>query len=320
MVKQPFCSSLLKGWNILKIDLDGLTRFCQQNSISCRTDTPMREYTTFKVGGNAAFSALPSSAEELTLLVRELRRIGAEPVWFVGRGSNLLVSDEGLDGVVVFTWGLSELKREEQTVIADSGVGMNALCRMAQSEGLTGLEFAYGIPGTVGGGVFMNAGAYGGEMRDVLEWVEYLDETGEVKRLPKEKLELSYRRSVFSTHPQWCILRAAFRLEQGDRQQIGDKMSELMARRREKQPLEYPSAGSTFKRPEGAFAGSLIEQCGLKGTRVGNAQVSEKHAGFIINLGGATCAQINELIEKVQQTVFERTGYQLEPEVRRLGK
>lgn len=320
MVKQPFCSSLLKGRNILKIDLDGLTRFCQQNSISCRTDTPMREYTTFKVGGNATFSALPSSAEELTLLVRELRRIGAEPVWFVGRGSNLLVSDEGLDGVVVFTWGLSELKREEQTVIADAGVGMNALCRMAQSEGLTGLEFAYGIPGTVGGGVFMNAGAYGGEMRDVLEWVEYLDETGEVKRLPKEKLELSYRRSVFSTHPQWCILRAAFRLEQGDRQQIGDKMSELMARRREKQPLEYPSAGSTFKRPEGAFAGSLIEQCGLKGTRVGNAQVSEKHAGFIINLGGATCAQINELIEKVQQTVFERTGYQLEPEVRRLGK
>lgn len=320
MVKQPFCSSLLKGRNILKIDLDGLTRFCQQNSISCRTDTPMREYTTFKVGGNVTFSALPSSAEELTLLVRELRRIGAEPVWFVGRGSNLLVSDEGLDGVVVFTWGLSELKREEQTVIADAGVGMNALCRMAQSEGLTGLEFAYGIPGTVGGGVFMNAGAYGGEMRDVLEWVEYLDETGEVKRLPKEKLELSYRRSVFSTHPQWCILRAAFRLEQGDRQQIGDKMSELMARRREKQPLEYPSAGSTFKRPEGAFAGSLIEQCGLKGTRVGNAQVSEKHAGFIINLGGATCAQINELIEKVQQTVFERTGYQLEPEVRRLGK
>ena len=186
MVKQPFCSSLLKGRNILKIDLDGLTRFCQQNSISCRTDTPMREYTTFKVGGNAAFSALPSSAEELTLLVRELRRIGAEPVWFVGRGSNLLVSDEGLDGVVVFTWGLSELKREEQTVIADAGVGMNALCRMAQSEGLTGLEFAYGIPGTVGGGVFMNAGAYGGEMRDVLEWVEYLDETVRSSGSPKK--------------------------------------------------------------------------------------------------------------------------------------
>ena len=319
MVSQPFCSSPLKGWNILKIDLDGLTRFCQQHSISCRTNTPMREYTTFRVGGDAAFSALPSSAEELTLLVRELRRIKAEPVWFIGRGSNLLVSDNGLDGVVVFTWGLSELKREEQTVIADAGVGMNALCRVAQSEGLTGLEFAYGIPGTVGGGVFMNAGAYGGEMRDVLEWVEYLDETGEVKRLPKEKLELSYRRSIFSAHPDWCILRAAFGLEKGNKQQIGDKMSELMTRRREKQPLEYPSAGSTFKRPEGAFAGSLVEQCGLKGTRVGDAQVSEKHAGFIINLGGATCADICQLIQKVQQTVQQKTGYWLEPEVRRLG-
>ena len=153
----------------------------------------------------------------------------------------------------------------------------------------------------------------------MLEWVEYLDETGEVKRLPKEKLELSYRRSIFSAHPDWCILRAAFGLEKGNKQQIGDKMSELMTRRREKQPLEYPSAGSTFKRPEGAFAGSLIEQCGLKGTRVGDAQVSEKHAGFIINLGGATCADICQLIQKVQQTVQQKTGYWLEPEVRRLG-
>lgn len=303
----------------MKIDLEGLTRFCQQHSISCRTDTPMKEYTTFRVGGNAAFSALPSSAEELTVLVRELRRIKADPVWFIGRGSNLLVSDNGLDGVVVFTWGLSEIKREDQLLIADAGVGMNALCRMAQSEELTGLEFAYGIPGTVGGGVFMNAGAYGGEIRDVIEWAEYLDESGEVCRLSKEKLELSYRRSIFSSHPQWCILRAAFRLENGNKQQIGDKMTELMARRREKQPLELASAGSTFKRPEGAFAGSLIEQCGLKGTRVGNAQVSEKHAGFIVNLGGATCAEINELIEKVQKTVQQQTGYWLEPEVRRLG-
>ena len=303
----------------MKIDLEGLTRFCQQHSISCRTDTPMKEYTTFRVGGNAAFSALPSSAEELTVLVRELRRIKADPVWFIGRGSNLLVSDNGLDGVVVFTWGLSEIKREDQLLITDAGVGMNALCRMAQSEELTGLEFAYGIPGTVGGGVFMNAGAYGGEIRDVIEWAEYLDESGEVCRLSKEKLELSYRRSIFSSHPQWCILRAAFRLENGNKQQIGDKMTELMARRREKQPLELASAGSTFKRPEGAFAGSLIEQCGLKGTRVGNAQVSEKHAGFIINTGNATCDDVLRLIDLIKETVYKKAGVQLECEVRTFG-
>ncbi len=303
----------------LTIDLDALTAFCRQNEISCRTNTPMRDYTTFRIGGNALFSALPSSSEELIALIRELHRIDAAPVWYIGRGSNLLVSDEGLPGFVVFTWGLSEVKREGETLIADAGVGMNALCRMAQSESLSGLEFAYGIPGTVGGGIFMNAGAYGGEIRDVAAWVEYLDCEGTVHRLPKEELSFSYRKSIFSTHPDWCILRAAFSLTKGKARAIEDKMEELMNRRREKQPLEYPSAGSVFRRPEGAFAGTLIEQCGLKGTRIGGAEVSTKHAGFIVNRGGATCCDVIELIEKIQQTVYERTGYTLEPEIRRLG-
>ena len=301
-------------------DLDALASACARQNISCRTNTPMRDYTTFRIGGNALFSALPSSAEELTALIRELHRIGAAPVWFIGRGSNLLVPDEGVNGFVIFTWGLSEVRIEGDTLIADAGVGLNALCRMAQNESLTGLEFAYGIPGTVGGGVFMNAGAYGGEIRDVCLWVEYLDEEGNVHKLSRNELAFDYRKSIFSSHPEWCILRAAFELKKGRAKAIEEKMEELIGRRKEKQPLEYPSAGSVFRRPEGAFAGTLIEQCGLKGTRIGGAEVSTKHAGFIVNRGGATCADVLALIEKIQQTVYERTGYMLEPEIRELGK
>ena len=299
--------------------LEPLTLFCQQYEISCRKDTPMRDYTTFRVGGKARFSALPSSVEELKVLLQYLHEHEIAPVWFVGRGSNLLVSDNGLDGVVVFTWGLSGLETEGNTLIADAGVGMNSLCRAAEANSLTGLEFAFGIPGTVGGGVYMNAGAYGGELRDVILWAEYLDPEGNLHRLERDELALSYRHSVFSAHPDWCIVRAAFGLKKGDREAIGERMVELMGKRREKQPLEYPSAGSTFKRPEGAFAGALIEQCGLKGARVGDACVSGKHAGFIVNLGKATCADIEALIAQVQETVKRETGFTLEPEVRKLG-
>lgn len=300
------------------LDLDALARFCREHNISYRRELPMAEYTTFHVGGKADFAALPSSVEEITVLVRELCRLGVKPC-FIGKGSNLLISDNGIRGVVVFTWGVSDITVNGSTLIAGAGAGMSAVCRAAESESLSGLEFAFGIPGTVGGGVFMNAGAYGGEMKDVVQWVEYLDGNGELRRLAGSALDFSYRHSIFSDHPDWCIIRAAYGLHWTKREQISQKMQELITRRREKQPLEQYSAGSTFKRPEGAYAGTLIEQCGLKGSRVGDACVSEKHCGFIVNLGNASCKDIEALIARVQQTVFEKTGFKLQPEVRKLG-
>lgn len=300
-------------------DLEKLAEFCQQHAISCRRDTPMREYTTFRVGGNAQFSALPSSFAELQTLVTYLHRQQIQPIWFVGRGSNLLVPDAGLPGVVIFTWGLSAVSADGDTLTADAGVSLTSLCRTAESNSLTGLEFAFGIPGTVGGGIYMNAGAYGGELRDCILWAEYLDAEGNLHRLDRDQLELSYRHSIFSSHDDWCIVRAGFRLRKGEPAAISDRMAELMNKRREKQPLNFPSAGSTFKRPEGAFAGALIEQCGLKGYRVGDACVSEKHAGFVVNLGSASCADIEALIAHVQTTVQRETGYFLETEVKKLG-
>jgi len=295
-----------------------IAAFCAANNISCREDQPMKEYTTFRVGGPAALAALPSSAEELALLVGYLRREQIAPVWFVGRGSNLLVADEGLRGIVVLTWGVSDLTVDGSHLIAGAGVSLNALCKAAESASLTGLEFAYGIPGTVGGGVFMNAGAYGGELRDVIEWAEYLDEKGELHRLDKDDLHMIYRGSIFTDHPDWCIVRAGFVLAHGEKEAISEKMADLMSRRRDKQPLEFPSAGSTFKRPVGAFAGALIEQCGLKGFTIGGAAVSEKHAGFVINKRDASASDIEAVIAHVRETVLRETGFALETEVKRL--
>ena len=301
------------------LDLDALARFCRENQISYRRDLPMAEYTTFHVGGKADFAALPSSSEEMTLLMRELRRIGETPC-LIGKGSNLLISDNGIRGVTVFTWGLSDIRVNGSTIVAGAGASLSAVCRTAEAESLSGMEFAYGIPGSVGGGVFMNAGAYGGELRDAVLWVECLDSDGELRRLAGTALQFGYRRSIFTSHPDWCILRAAFGLHWERRELIGEKMRELLTRRREKQPVDQYSAGSTFKRPEGAYAGTLIEQCGLRGFRIGDACVSEKHCGFIVNLGNASCKDIETLIAKVQQTVFEKTGYKLEPEVRKVGE
>ena len=195
---------------------------------------------------------------------------------------------------------------------------MAQLCQFACESGLSGLEFAYGIPGTVGGAVYMNAGAYGGEIKDVLQSVRFLDEDGTLRELPVERLSMSYRQSAF-TDTGRVILSGEFALTPGDPAAIRAKMEDVLGRRRAKQPLEYPSAGSTFKRPEGNYASALIEQCGLKGRRVGGAQVSEKHSGFLINTGGATCRDVCALIEEVQQEVFRQTGYRLECEVKRLG-
>lgn len=280
-------------------------------------DRPMAEHTSFHIGGPARRWAVPRSGEELTALL-SLAEEEHWPALVLGNGTNLLVADEGLDRLVVHTGGLTGLEAAEDgvTVAAEAGVSLARLAEFACRRGLTGLEFAHGIPGSVGGGVYMNAGAYGGELRQALVSARvYLPGQG-VKELSNEEMAFGYRRSVLMDRPGSAVLSARFRLASGQGEAIRERMRELSRRRREKQPLEYPSAGSVFKRPEGHFAGGLIEQCGLKGFRIGGAQVSEKHAGFIINAGGATCADVLALIGHIQRTVAERTGVALEPEVR----
>lgn len=282
------------------------------------TDEPMSRHTTFRVGGPAKLMALPKTEEETVAAVRLARELEVRPV-FVGNGSNLLVDDAGLDAFVVkMTPGLSWWRTEGTVLTAGSGILLGSLANEAARHGLTGLEFAHGIPGSLGGAVTMNAGAYDGEMRQVVTSVRVLDHRGEIAEIPAEQCEFSYRHSAFSGGER-LILSAALQLAEGDQTAIRGRMEELMARRKEKQPLEYPSAGSTFKRPEGHFAAALIDRCGLKGLTVGGAQVSEKHAGFIINTGGATCRDILNLMEQVRERVFRETGVELEPEVKYLG-
>ena len=287
--------------------------------IPYRKGEPMKDHTSFHIGGGAAFFVTPRTEEELRKIICEVKPLA--PLFFLGRGSNLLVSDQGLDAVVVeIGKEFSDITfPEEDSILVSAGASLLRLCAEAKERGLTGLEFAYGIPGSVGGAVYMNAGAFNGEMKDVVEYVDYLDGDGVLHRIEGEALGFGYRKSFF-TGTDFCILRAKIRLQKGNREEIEQKMEELLARRKLKQPLEYPSAGSTFKRPEGAYAGALIEQSGLKGRLVGGAMVSEKHANFLINYDHATCADMRALIRLVQQEVKEKTGYQLECEVLFLGE
>ena len=279
---------------------------------------PMARHTTFRIGGPVRLMALPKTVGEAK---KALQAAGEREIvpFFLGNGSNLLVADQGYDGFVVKTGGLDQVREVNRRLRAGSGISLARLANAALGRGLTGLEFAHGIPGSLGGAVVMNAGAYGGEMVQVLASVTCLDGRGEVRTLPAAECGLSYRHSLFSDRPDWLIIEAELALRPGDAGAIRERMEELMARRREKQPLEYPSAGSTFKRPEGHFAAALIDQCGLKGLTVGGAQVSEKHAGFIVNRGGATCADILGLIDQVRERVLRETGVKLELEVRTLG-
>lgn len=280
-------------------------------------EEPMARHTSFRVGGPARRMAFPEKGEQLVLLLSMAWECGARPL-VIGNGTNLLAPDSGLDRLVVETSGLSRLDMGEEpgSLLAESGVPLARLADFACRQGLTGLEFAHGIPGTVGGGVCMNAGAYGGELKQVVSGVSALFPEEGVKFLTGEELAFGYRRSFLTEHPEAVVLYAVFRLSAGDPEAIRETQRSLMARRKASQPLEWPSAGSTFKRPEGHFAGTLIEQCGLKGLGVGGAQVSEKHAGFLVNRGGATCADIKELIRQVQEAVLEKTGVRLEPEVK----
>jgi len=281
-------------------------------------DEPMSRHTSFRVGGPARRMAFPKTGEQLVLLLSFASSCGARPL-VIGNGTNLLVPDEGLDRLVIDTSaGLNRLEPgpEEHTILAESGVSLARLADFACKQGLAGLEFAHGIPGTVGGGVCMNAGAYDGELKGVVRRVSVLFPDQGIRSLTCEEMDFGYRHSLLSEHPEAAVLSAVFRLTPGDPEAIRERMRELMARRKKSQPLEWPSAGSTFKRPTGYFAGTLIDQCGLKGLTVGGAQVSEKHAGFIINTGGATCADIKTLIEQVRQRVLDATGVRLEPEVK----
>lgn len=298
-----------------------LAALCQLEEIPVLWDEPMKNHTSFKIGGPAAALCAPKDRQQLRELVGFVQREGVDS-WYIGNGSNLLVSDAGLNGIAILLDSSfdGEIELDGTVLLSPAGKKLSAVCAAACAAGLTGLEFAYGIPGSVGGAVYMNAGAYGGEMKDRLIWVEYLAPTGEIVRLEQEQMGLSYRHSRFMEEGMQgsCIVRAAFGLQRGEKAAIQSEMDRILNQRRQKQPLEYPSAGSTFKRPQGAFAAQLIDECGLKGLTVGSAQVSEKHAGFVINTGKATCADVLELTRQVRECVQEKTGYLLELEVRQL--
>lgn len=278
-------------------------------------EEPMDRHTTFRIGGPARRFVRPGTASDCAKLL-ELAEAEGWPALVIGSGSNLLAADTGIDALVVHTGRLDVLERTgERAIRAGAGVPLARLASFARQEELGGLEFAHGIPGSAGGAVCMNAGAYGGEMKQVLAGVTAWFSGEGVRWLEPEELELGYRHSVFSGK-RGAVLEAEFLLERKDGGEVAALMEELDRRRREKQPLSYPSAGSTFKRPEGHFAGALIERCGLKGTQIGGARVSEKHAGFVVNAGGATCGDVLALIRHVQETVYARTGVRLEPEVK----
>lgn len=279
---------------------------------------PMSKHTTFRIGGNADYYLCPHSAEEIQRLLEVCRREGLP--WFIlGNGSNLLVSDDGYRGVVIQIYkNMCGYKTEGSRIRVQAGALLSKVSALALKQGLTGLEFASGIPGTVGGAVMMNAGAYGGEMKQVLRTARVLTPEGRELVLQAEELELGYRTSVIK-EKGYVVLEAELELQEGDPAAIKAYMEELKAQRVEKQPLEYPSAGSTFKRPEGHFAGKLIMAAGLRGYRVGDAQVSQKHCGFVVNLGEATASEVWRLIQDVRERVEEQFGIRLEPEVRFLG-
>ena len=276
----------------------------------------MQKYTSFKIGGSAQILVEPNSTDALSDILKACKSEGIKPI-VIGNGSNIIVRDEGIQGVVI-VMGDAFSKIEycgNNMVRAQAGATLAKLCNFALEYSLDGLEFAYGIPGTIGGAAFMNAGAYGGEMKDVIMVVNHMTLDGEKGSFQGHELAFSYRNSVY-VNSDLIITSVLFYLNSGNPDAIKNRMDDIIARRRAKQPLEYPSAGSTFKRPEGHFAGALIEECGLKGKSVGGAQISEKHAGFIINTGGATAQDVLNLIELVQDTVKREKGVLLEPEVR----
>ncbi len=284
-----------------------------------KTGAPMEMHTTFRVGGPADYFVLPETKEELRETVLLCRR-EEMPYYILGNGSNLLVSDKGYRGVIIQVFkSMNKIRADGNCIHAQAGALLSAIAARALEKSLKGFEFASGIPGTLGGACVMNAGAYGGEMKQVLKQGTVLDSEGNILAIPSEDLEMGYRTSIIAKEGH-IVLEAVIELEEGNEEEIRSLMEELKNKRVEKQPLEYPSAGSTFKRPEGYFAGKLIQDSGLRGFSVGGAQVSEKHCGFVINKDHATAADIAELMRRVSQCVEEKFGVALEPEVKRLGE
>lgn len=287
------------------------------SSLGCKIkrDAPMNKYTTFKIGGNARLFCEVENKTQLSTLITSCAENDVKYI-VIGKGSNIIVNDNGLEMLVIkLTGEFTTVQRiDETTLYCGAGLSLAGLCKEAEENSLSGLEFAWGIPGSVGGAVFMNAGAYGGEMKNVVYSVNHIDKDGKFGTIKACDLDLGYRHSVYKENG-FTIIGVVIKLKLDNKNEIRNRMDDFMGRRKDKQPLDYPSAGSVFRRPEGAYAGALIEQCGLKGASVGGAQVSPKHAGFIVNTGGATAEDVKNLIEKIQITVKNETGYDLKREV-----
>lgn len=297
--------------------MNELLRLLDSSNVKYLLNEPMKNHTTFKTGGAAELFVIPNGNDELSSVLIECSNLGLVP-FILGNGSNLLISDDGIKGrpVIFIGKGFDYIKKlDEETLEIGAGTNLTAACRFALNESLSGMEFAFGIPGSCGGAAFMNAGAYGGEMKDILIRVNHIDMNGNIGCFEGDGLDLSYRHSVYSDGG-YVITSIVVKLKKGCYDEIEAEMKELIGRRKDKQPLEYPSAGSVFKRPEGYFAGSLIEQCNLKGKRIGGAMVSEKHAGFIINYDNATTSDVVNLIHHCQNVVKENFGVELETEIK----
>lgn len=292
--------------------------FCKCEKIEYKTEEPMCCHTSFKIGGPADFFITVATVKQLKKVLLKLNELEM-PYFILGKGSNLLVSDKGIEGVVISLSNMNEVCVEGDIISANAGASLASVCLAAEANSLTGLEFAYGIPASVGGALFMNAGAYGGEMADAVIKAEYVAKNGEIGEISAEEMKLGYRTSIFKKSDK-IITRVYFKLKRGKQTEIRAAMEDFLGRRKAKQPLEYPSAGSTFKRPEGYFAGALIEQNNLKGVSVGGAMVSEKHAGFVINSGNATCEDVKKLIVHIKDTVYKADNVELEPEVIFVGR
>ncbi len=297
-----------------------IASFAENLGATVEFNAPMKKYTSFKCGGNASLLITPDSSVSLQKIISYCYGKNIKPL-IIGNGSNLLVTDNGIDNVVIKIGSqMSKIELlDDTTIYCEAGASLKSLCMFALENSLSGLEFAYGIPGTLGGAVYMNAGAYGGEMKDVLFSCKHIDTDGNIGELSQDELDLRYRGSAY-TDNGFTIVSSVMKLKKAEKADIKAAMDDKLQRRKDKQPLEYPSAGSTFKRPEGYFAGALIEESGLKGYSVGGAQVSEKHAGFVINKDKATATDVITLIKDVQKKVFDKFGVMLETEVKIIGE
>lgn len=296
------------------MDYSSLIELCRKIGIHYKENEPLADYTTMKIGGNCDILVCPKDEDTLAKVVKFCCKENI-PFFVLGRGSNVLASGKGYHGCIIYLSGaVGHIDIDGDTITASSGASLVTVCRCALEHSLTGLEFAYGIPGSMGGALYMNAGAYGGEMKDVVISCRYIDENGELCEMSAEDMQLSYRHSFF-TGKKCVITSVTMQLRKGEKDEIKAKMEELMEKRRSKQPLEFPSCGSTFKRPEGYFAAALIEECGLKGYSVGGAQVSEKHSGFVINRNNASFDDVIDLVQHIKNTVRQQKGIELECEM-----